>query len=164
MFEEYLDAFNVGYEYYSNASMEIDNCKIYFLNDTTNYLYNNFDSNNKSGIIKIVYGKNSFLFVGDAEHESEEYLVERYSEFLKSDVLKVGHHGSKTSSSDEFLELVDPKIGIISAGIMNKFKHPSKVVIDKFKHKNVVLRRTDYEGAIIITSDGENITNIDWRK
>lgn len=164
IFEEYLDSHKIPFNYYSNTSMELANCKIYFLNDTTNKFYNNFDSNNKSGIIKIVYGKNSFLFVGDAEIEAEEYLTSRYSTFLKSDVLKVGHHGSKTSSSDEFIEYVNPKIGIISAGVMNKFKHPSKLIIDKLKHRNIVIRRTDYEGAIILTSNGENINSINWRK
>lgn len=163
IFEDYLSFNKIEYSYYSNNSFEIDGCKIYTLNDTSNYSFNNFDSNNKSGIIKFVYGNNSFLFVGDAEHEAEEYLMSRYGEFLKSDVLKVGHHGSKTSTSDSFLDLVNPKIGIISAGLMNKFKHPSKSVIEKLNDKNIKVRRTDYEGAVILTSNGESINSIDWR-
>ena len=90
-------------------------------------------------------------------------MIENCAPFLKSDVLKIGHHGSKTSSSDGFIELVEPKIGIICAGIMNKFNHPSVDVIDKFEKRNVQIFRTDFEGAIILTSDGDRITKIDWR-
>ncbi len=164
IFEEYLAAHQIGCLYYANQSISFEDSRVYFLNDTINYSYKNFDSNNKSGIIKIVYGKTSFLFVGDAEIEAEEYLVERYADFLDSDVLKVGHHGSKSSSSDEFLDLVNPQIGIISAGVMNKFKHPSEKVVSKLVDRNIDIRRTDYEGAIILVSDGESIKNIDWRK
>jgi competence protein ComEC len=163
IFEDYLNFKEIEYSYYSNDSFEIDGCKVYTMNDTSNYSFNNFDSNNKSGIIKFVYGNTSFLFVGDAEHEAEEYLMSRYREFLNSDVLKVGHHGSKTSTSDLFLDIVKPKIGIISAGLMNKFKHPSKSVISKLKERNIIIRRTDYEGAVILTSNGESINSIDWR-
>jgi competence protein ComEC len=90
-------------------------------------------------------------------------LISRYGEFINSDVLKVGHHGSKSSTSDLFLDLVKPKIGIISAGLMNKFKHPSKSVINKLNERNIVIRRTDHEGAIILTSNGELINSVDWR-
>lgn len=100
IFEDYLTANKIQYDYYSNASINIGNCKIYFLNDTSYAEYKNFDSNNKSGIIKIVYGSTSFLFVGDAEKEAEQFMIKRYSTFLKADVLKVGHHGSNTSSSN----------------------------------------------------------------
>jgi competence protein ComEC len=164
IFEEYLDAHQIGCLYYANQSISFEDSRVYFLNDTINYSYKNFDSNNKSGIIKIVYGKTSFLFVGDAEIEAEEYLVERYADFLDSDVLKVGHHGSKSSSSDEFLDLVNPQIGIISAGVMNRFKHPSERVVSRLVDKNIDIRRTDHEGAMILVSDGESIKNIDWRK
>ncbi len=163
IFEDYLNFNKIEYFYYSNKSFNIDGCKLYTLNDTSNYSFNNFDSNNKSGIIKVVYGNTSFLFVGDAEHEAEEYLISRYGEFINSDVLKVGHHGSKSSTSDLFLDLVKPKIGIISAGLMNKFKHPSKSVINKLNERNIVIRRTDHEGAIILTSNGELINSVDWR-
>lgn len=163
IFEDYLTANKIQYDYYSNASINIGNCKIYFLNDTSYAEYNNFDSNNKSGIIKIVYGSTSFLFVGDAEKEAEQFMIKRYFTFLKADVLKVGHHGSNTSSSNLFLDMVKPSIGIISAGVMNKFSHPSKKVLSKFKKRNIKIRRTDLEGAIILSSDGYVVRNIDWR-
>lgn len=163
IFEEFLTANNVNINYYSNQVKEIDECKLYMLNDTTNYSFDHFDSNNKSGILKIQYGNASFLFVGDAEFIAENYLIERYGNFLKSDVLKVGHHGSKTSSSDIFLDFVNPQIGVISAGVMNRFNHPSESVINKLKNRNIEIRRTDYEGAIILTTNGKTIESIDWR-
>lgn len=163
IFEDYLNYNKIEYFYYSNKSFNIDGCKLYTLNDTSNYSFNNFDSNNKSGIIKVVYGKTSFLFVGDAEYDAEEYLITRYGEFINSDVLKVGHHGSKSSTSDLFLDFVNPKIGIISAGLLNKFKHPSKSVISKLSKRNISIRRTDHEGAVILNSNGKSINTVDWR-
>ena len=164
IFEEFVEANNIYLKHYSEGSFEIGGAKVFFLNDTSSMTYKQFDSNNKSGIIKICYGNNSFLFVGDAEIEAEEYLVNLYDRFLNADVLKIGHHGSSTSSSEEFVELVNPKIGIISAGVMNKFNHPSKKIVNLYNERNVKLFRTDYEGAIIFTSDGEEISKIDWRE
>lgn len=164
IFEEYIAANNIYCNYYSEKSFNIGGVQLYLLNDTSQTVYKNFDSNNKSGIIKLIYGKNSFLFVGDAEVEAEEYLVSLYGRFLNSDVLKIGHHGSNTSSSVEFIDIVDPKYGIISAGLMNKFKHPSSSIIKRYLNKNVSISRTDYEGAIIFTSDGSRISKIDWRE
>lgn len=164
IFEEFVEANNIYLKYYSEGSFEIEGAKVFFLNDTSSATYKQFDSNNKSGIIKICYGNNSFLFVGDAEVEAEEYLVNLYDRFLNADVLKIGHHGSSTSSSEEFIELVNPEIGIISAGVMNKFNHPSTKIVNRYKERNVKLFRTDHEGAIILTSDGEEISQIDWRE
>ncbi|MCB9218877.1 MAG: DNA internalization-related competence protein ComEC/Rec2 [Ignavibacteriales bacterium] len=164
IFEEFLQENNVPYNYYSDNYFEEGNCKVYLLCDTTSQEYLNFDSNNKSGIIKIVHGKNSFLFVGDAEHEAENFLIKRYRNFLESDVLKVGHHGSKTSTSNNFLETVNPKYGIISAGIMNRFNHPSDEVIKKLDKNNIEIFRTDKDGAIILISDGKEIKSLNWKE
>lgn len=164
IFEEYISANNIYCNYYSKKSFNIGGVQMYLLNDTSQTVYKSFDSNNKSGIIKLIYGKNSFLFVGDAETEAEEYLVSLYGEFLKADVLKIGHHGSATSSSLEFIDSVEPKYGIISAGLMNKFNHPSDKILKRYLDKNINLSRTDFEGAIIFISDGTRISKIDWRK
>ncbi len=163
VFENYLKEMNVPFAYYSKSKIEIGGCNLYFLNDTTDNIYKSFDINNKSGIIKLVYGKTSFLFVGDLEEEGEYYLVNKYNKFLKSDILKVGHHGSKTSSSNYFLDAVNPDVGIISAGILNKFHHPSKNILKRLKQHKIKIRRTDKEGAIILTSNGNTIQNINWR-
>ena len=164
IFEEFISANNIQYKFFSESSFNIDGVQLYLLNDTSQTVYKNFDLNNKSGIIKLIYGDNSFLFVGDAEVEAEEYLVSLYGSFLDADVLKIGHHGSATSSSEEFIDFVVPKIGIISAGVMNKFNHPSSKVLKRFTDRNVKIYRTDYEGAIIFTSDGTKISKIDWRE
>jgi len=136
---------------------------MYVLNDTTNTTYNRFDTNNKSGVLKIVHGNNTFLFVGDAEKRAEKLLVNTYGKFLDVDVLKVGHHGSKTSSSELFLDYTKPEIALISVGLNNKFRHPSKIVIDRYENRNIEIDRTDIEGAIIYQSDGKNITKINWK-
>jgi competence protein ComEC len=87
-----------------------------------------------------------------------------YQSFLKSDVLKGGHHGSSTSSSAEFLANVAPKEVIVSVGKFNKFRHPSPKVIRRFKDLGIHIHRTDEEGAIIFESDGRSIFRVNWRK
>ncbi len=155
---------NVKLNYYSKSKMMFGNLTLYILNDTTNSEYNSFDSNNKSGILKIVHGNNSFLFVGDAEKEAEALLVRFYGKFLDSDVLKIGHHGSRSSSSEIFISAVTPNIGLISAGMNNSFGHPVKTIMDRYRKRNVKLYRTDIEGAVILQSDGVKITKINWRE
>ncbi|MCX5726228.1 MAG: DNA internalization-related competence protein ComEC/Rec2 [Candidatus Saganbacteria bacterium] len=112
------------------------------------------DPNNNSVVIRLVYGKISFLLAGDTEKEAEKRLMGS-SALLKSDVLKVGHHGSGGASSDEFLARASPEIALISCGIKNKFHHPNKSALKRLaEHKSKVLR-TDLNGAIIIKTDGE---------
>ena len=162
-FEEMLINLNIPYFYHSEESFNIGSVKIYSLTDSSSMIYKSFDVNNKSGIYKVVYGSTSFLFVGDAEKPAERFLSRSYQKFLESDVLKVGHHGSKTSTISELLEYVDPDMALISAGLFNKFKHPSPVTIEKLVEKNVEIRRTDLEGAVILQSNGEEISVLNWR-
>ncbi len=162
-FEDLIKRHNIPFEYYSHSSFIVGTAKIYFLNDTSDVEYDLLDSNNKSGIIKIVHGDNTFLFVGDAERKAEKLLVQNYSEFLKSDVLKVGHHGSRTSSTLEFVKKVNPKLALISAGVENKFNHPASDVISRYDMIGANLLRTDQSGAIILRSDGIELDVIDWR-
>lgn len=162
-FENLLKEHNIPFEYYSHSSFILGNAKLYFLNDTSDAEYDLLDSNDKSGIIKIVHGENTFLFVGDAEKKAEKLLIQNYSEFLKSDVLKVGHHGSRTSSTLEFVEKVKPKFALISAGVENKFNHPAPDVISRYDMIGANLLRTDQSGAIILRSNGTDIDVIDWR-
>lgn len=110
--------------------------------------------NNYSPIIKISYGNNSFLFTGDAEEDVEvEVLSKSFN--LKSDVLKIGHHGSSTSTSKNFLARVNPGITIISVGKENSYGHPSNKTLEKIKATTVY--RTDINGSIVITSDGQTL-------
>ncbi len=113
-------------------------------------------TNDYSAVLKLTYGKTKFLFCGDAEKLSEnEMLSKKYD--LSADVLKVAHHGSKTSSSEAFLDKVNPKYAIISCGINNKYSHPSDETMDKLSKRNIEVFRTDKMGTITIYSDGENI-------
>lgn len=110
--------------------------------------------NNYSPIIKVTYGKISFLFTGDAESDLEEEVVNN-SYNLKSDILKVGHHGSSTSTSKEFLNKIDPSIAIISVGEDNTYGHPTKETLSTLS--NIKVYRTDINGTIVISSNGEYI-------
>jgi competence protein ComEC len=161
--EKFLKDMKVKTGIYDKKSFVVGNAKIYFLNDPYNYYYKSFSSNNKSGIIKIVYGKTSFLFVGDCEHPAEYYLATNFENMLDSDVLKVGHHGSATGSSEAFLSLVSPDISLVSAGIKNKFNHPAESVINSLEEINSVIYRTDKVGAVLLESDGNEIKQVNWK-
>lgn len=112
------------------------------------------DSNNSSVVIKLTYGENKFLFTGDAEKSEEDDIWSN----IKCDVLKVGHHGSATSSSANFLKKVDPTYAVISCGMGNKYGHPTDEVLERLNSRNIEVFRTDLQGTIVFTSDGKNIS------
>ncbi|MBK9099713.1 MAG: DNA internalization-related competence protein ComEC/Rec2 [bacterium] len=161
-FEEFVNERNIPIRYYREEKMMIDNTAIYFLygNEIKNIAGES--TNNRSGIFKLVYGENSFLFTGDVEKEVERFYADKYRDFLDSDVLKVGHHGSKTSSSDNFLKYVSPKISLISAGFKNKFGHPVNDVLVKLEESGSLIYRTDIQKAIVLRSDGKQIIKVNW--
>ncbi|MCF8240783.1 MAG: DNA internalization-related competence protein ComEC/Rec2 [Melioribacteraceae bacterium] len=161
-FENLIKENNIPIKYYSKMKFKRGNCNIYCLNDTTDYETKEFDPNNNSGILKLVHGENTYLFIGDVEHEAEKWLVSVYGNFLKAGILKVGHHGSKTSSGDRFLKLVNPNYALISAGIANKFNHPSESVVEKFINHDVKIMRTDKQGALLFISDGISLIEKSW--
>ena len=107
------------------------------------------DLNNNSLVTKIEYNKFSILFTGDIE-KSEKDILEKYKQNIKSDILKVAHHGSKTSSSEEFLKAVNPKIALIGVGENNKFNHPNDEVIERLENIKCKIYRTDLMGEIEI--------------
>lgn len=109
--------------------------------------------NNYSIVLKIIYGNISFLYTGDAEELSEKEITEN----VEADVLKVGHHGSDTSSSEEFLEKVNPKYAIISVGEDNSYDHPASSTIEKLEKYTNHIYRTDLNGTVVVTTDGINI-------
>ncbi len=119
--------------------------------------------NNRSIVLKIVYGQTSAILSGDAEKEAEEHIYESYREFLDSDILKAGHHGSATSSSSPFLDGITPNFAIISVGRRNKFGHPSADVVREMQRRGVEVFRTDREGAVIFESDGTVWKKRHWR-
>lgn len=111
--------------------------------------------NDNSIILHIRYKKVSFLLTGDMEDVVEAYLMEEGVE-LKSTVLKVAHHGSDTSSSDDFIDAVSPEIAVISVGKNNKFGHPSPSVIASYQDQDVKILRTDFDGEITFLTDGNH--------
>jgi len=161
--EKFLKVNKINPSTYSKTSINVGNTKIYFLNDPYDFAYKTFSSNDKSGVLKIVYGKTSFLFVGDCEHPAEYYLATRFGKVLDSDVLKVGHHGSQTGSSKGFLNLVSPEISLVSVGIKNKFNHPAESVLNSLREIDSKIYRTDFLGAVLLQSDGESIEKINWK-
>ncbi len=163
VFEKFIKENDIEIECYSKSTLSIANARLYILNDATDHKYNSLNVNDRSGIIKLVHGNNEILFVGDAGIKTEKLLVNDYGEFLQSDILKAGHHGSKTSSSELFLDYVKPNSVLISAGIANKFNHPSKEIVNRFSSRNIIMHRTDKEGALILVSDGESFEKVVWK-
>jgi len=113
------------------------------------------DPNNSSIVVKLSYGKVSFLLTGDAEAESEKAMIRNYGDALRSTVLKAGHHGSAISSSSDFLKRVKPEVVVISVGENNTFKLPFKEAIQRLEATGARIYRTDYQGMITISTDGE---------
>lgn len=118
---------------------------------------NDKDLNTYSIVLKLAFGNNKFLFTGDAEASTEKDMINKGYD-LSADILKVGHHGSDTSTSQGFLDKVNPKYAIISVGKENNYGHPHLLTMDKLKIKNIPVYRTDEKGTILVTSDGNNIT------
>jgi competence protein ComEC len=109
--------------------------------------YQTNDENYKSLVVKVSLSDLTLLIMGDAPIEIEQKIIDKYKPF-SCDFLKVGHHGSNTSSSEDFIKFIKPKIAIISCGYKNKFKHPSASVIKILEKYDITIRRTDLEGTI----------------
>lgn len=116
-----------------------------------------YDSlNNYSIVIKLTFGNVSYLFTGDAEKESEDEILNNNID-ISADVIKIGHHGSSTSTSSKFLEAVNPKYAVISLGKDNSYGHPHKEVLARLKLSEVTIYRTDTSGNIVSKTDGSSI-------
>lgn len=114
------------------------------------------DLNNYSAVVKITYGEVSFLLEGDAQVESEKEMLKSGAD-LRADVLKVGHHGSNTSTSSAFLGTVKPKYAVISVGAGNDYHHPHPTTVTKLKKAGAEVFRTDEKGTIVFTTDGKGL-------
>ena len=121
------------------------------------------DPNEHSLILELIYGSTEFLFMGDAGEEQELRLLENFGELLDTDFLKVGHHGSRTSSSMRFLSTATPAISVVSLDKNNKFRHPHKEAIARLHASQTSLHFTSLEGALIFSSDGNKIRQIYWK-
>jgi competence protein ComEC len=161
-FEEFIRERGIPIKYFKEEKLEVGNTALYFLYDDEVKSISGESTNNRSGIFKMVYGETSFLFTGDVEKNVEKIYTNKYRHFLDSDVLKVGHHGSKTSSSIEFLHYISPELSLISAGFKNKFGHPVDVVIQRLVETGSAIYRTDLNKAVLLRSDGQEIKFISW--
>lgn len=116
------------------------------------------EDNDYCEVVRISNGKTSVLITGDAEKESEQEMVDKYGDQLKSDIYVAGHHGSSSSSSAVFLDAVDPEAVIISCGKDNEYGHPHKEVVDEFKDRKLKVYRTDQQGEITFTLKEDTYT------
>lgn len=154
-FEDVLDALDAKGLSYNAPKIDDEfklgdaTFKVIYSGDDTN------DINDSSIVLKMTYGDNSFLFTGDATSNVEEIIL---NQDIKSDVLKVAHHGSSYSSTTEFLDKVDPKYAIISVGTNNSYNHPASITLQKLSNRDITVYRTDLDGTIIFTSDGTNLS------
>lgn len=110
------------------------------------------DSNNMSAVVKLNYGSSTFLLTGDAESESEQAMIESGAD-LRADVMLVGHHGSKSSTTRRFLQLVQPTYAVIQVG-PNSYGHPAQTILDRLDKQGVQIYRNDTQGTVEISTDG----------
>lgn len=137
---------SVGDRFYLGSAT----CQVLGVNSTD-------DTNESSIVLRITYGDTSFLFTGDAGREAENIILNRSYE-LRSDVLKVGHHGSASSTSYYWLRQVDPDYAVICVGKDNSYGHPTEAVLSRLRDADVTTFRTDLQGDIICTSDGTTVS------
>lgn len=177
-----LDSFNVKNAYLPNASassdiyadfldkLDVEGCDVYEAKNGVSVIktenlsaffvapceseYKNL--NNYSAVLKLVYNDNSFLFTGDAKSQSEKQITADIS----ADVVKVGHHGSKTSSTQAFVSAVSPKYAVIEVGKDNSYGHPDEVVLERWQSAGAIVLRTDLNGNITFTSNGNSISYV----
>ena len=120
------------------------------------YVPRDTPTNNDSLVLRIRYGRHAFLLCGDAERPIERRMIEE-NEIQRVDVLKVAHHGSRTSSTEEFLDLAQPAFAVISAGFENSYGHPNRDVLERLAEHHAMTLRTDQDGLVTVRSDGRRL-------
>jgi len=138
-------------------SLVVDGVVLHFLGPDSAWTVGLSDPNLASTIVLAQVGHVRMLLVGDAERPEEDWLVARYGDSLHADVLKVGHHGSSTSSSPEFLDAVRPRIALVSVGVGNSYGHPSASVMATLAARGAQVLRTDRLGTIVVRTDGQRL-------
>ena len=140
----------------SSSDFEVGDMKIDFIYPINSIAGKSYINANLSSIVfRIIYKNESFLFMGDLELEGENDLTKEGID-LRSDIIKIGHHGSRTASGRAFIEKVKPTYALISCGMNNSFKHPHAETIDLLQFLKIGILRTDLSGSIEITSDGND--------
>jgi competence protein ComEC len=125
-------------------------------------------TNDRSVVLMVAFGKTRILLTGDAEQQAEGVLVHAFPELLQSDLVKAGHHGSSTSSTQEFVNLVTPpevrSHAVVSVGAVNRYRHPSMEVVSRWRAQGAELHKTSLEGALWFRTDGKSVKSISWRR
>jgi competence protein ComEC len=142
---------------------DFDPIRIYVFHPTTNFLnMEGLSANNGSLVLKVSYGEADFLFMGDVEKLGEVQIT-RFGDLLESEVIKVGHHGSNTSSSSFLLKAIRPQYAVISVGEFNKFDHPHPSALTRLNSVGAKIFRTDQHAAVILRTNGNTIKQIHWK-
>ena len=175
--EDYYVHDTIVYDNVIRAFYEEEGAKMFYAAEATNIVGENYvvkiiypdksysDTNATSAVLHAELGGTKFLFMGDAAHAQETKIIKKYGSSLKADVLKVGHHGAKTSTSTNLLSCVDPDYAVISAGEGNKYGHPTEEVLNNLKQYNVAYFTTiDYGNIVFKTKDGKIYTGIEQGK
>ncbi|MFN5581028.1 DNA internalization-related competence protein ComEC/Rec2 [Gemmatimonas sp.] len=137
---------------------EMDGVTLTVLAPDSAWTVRQHNANETSVVLRVDYGRHRVLLTGDAEGDEEAWLLQHYPpEELAADVLKVGHHGSRTSTTPRFLDAVRPALGIASVGAGNRYGHPAPETLQSFLERHTPLLRTDREGTIIVRSDGRTL-------
>jgi competence protein ComEC len=142
-------------------SLVIDEATIVFLAPDSAFAASLPDPNNASAVALIRVGQVRMLMMGDAEREEERWLLDHAAEELRADVLKVGHQGSSTSSTAEFLDAVKPRVALVSVGEGNTYGHPSATIMASLAERGAEVLRTDRAGTVVVETDGRMVR---WRQ
>jgi competence protein ComEC len=132
--------------------------KIRFLAPDSVWTASLSDPNEASAVALVQYGRVRFLMTGDAEAGEEEWILAHNADELSADVLKVGHHGSSTSSTDAFVAGVRPRVALVSVGAANTYGHPSIDVVRALGAAGAQVLRTDQLGSVVVRTDGRSLT------
>ena len=139
-------------------SLTVDGIRITFLAPDSAWTASLADANEASAVALVQYGQVRFLMTGDAEAGEERWMLAREAGNLRADVLKVGHHGSSTSSTPAFLDAVQPKLALISVGAANTYGHPSPATVHALVSRGTQVLRTDHVGTVVVRTDGRSLT------
>ena len=140
-------------------TLRVDGVLLRFLAPDSTWTAHLDDANLASTILRVEYGQVAMLLVGDAELAEEAWLLEHTpAAWLRADVLKVGHHGSRTSSGSEFLDAVAPALALVSVGRGNNYRHPSPEVMESFARRQITAVRTDMVGTTVVRTDGRGLS------
>jgi competence protein ComEC len=143
----------VWYAARAGRELRIDNVSIRFLAPDESQLDANMEANDYSVVFRLAWGRFGALFLGDAPASVENELVARHGATLAAEVLKVGHHGSRTSTGDSLLAVVQPRVGLVSAGLRNRYGHPDPLILQRLAKHGVAVLRTDRQGTLTVRVD-----------